>query len=48
MFNITYYPDFQTIRTILRELNFILTLDDTHNNVFSEIPNEVFKNNTNL
>ena len=36
------------IRIILKELDFMLTLNDKHKMVFSEIPNVGFKNNISL
>ena len=36
-FNITYYPDFQTVRSILEELQVLLAPDKEHKNVFPEI-----------
>ena len=37
-FNITYYPDFQTVRSILEELQVLLAPDKEHKNVFPEVP----------
>ena len=36
------------IRIILKELDFMLTLNDKHKMVFSEIPNVGFKNDISL
>ena len=37
-FNITYYPAFQNVRSILQELQILLAPDKEHKKVFSEVP----------
>ena len=44
----TYYPVFKTVRKILKELHLLLTPDQAHKKVFSEVPNIGFKNTKSL
>ena len=37
-FNITYYPAFQNVRSILEELQILLAPDKEHKKVFPEVP----------
>ena len=43
-FNITYYPVFQNIRSILEEVQILLAPDKEHKNVFPEVPIVGFRN----
>ena len=43
-FNITYYPAFQNVRSILQELQILLAPDKEHKKVFTEIPIVGFRN----
>ena len=43
-FNLTYYPVFKDVRKILKELYLLLTPDQAHKKVFSEVPITGFKN----
>ena len=43
-FNLTYYPVFKDVRKILKELQLLLTRDQAHKKVFSEVPVIGFKN----
>ena len=43
-FNLTYYPVFKDVRKILKELHLLLTPDQAHKRVFSEVPIIGFKN----
>ena len=43
-FNITYYPVFQNVRSILQELQVLLTPDKEHKKVYTEVPVVVFRN----
>ena len=43
-FNLTYYLVFKDVRTILKELHLLLTPDQAHKRVFSEVPIIGFKN----
>ena len=47
-FNFTYYPVFKDVRKILEELNLLLTPDQAHKRVFSEVPIIEFKNTNSL
>ena len=47
-FNLTYYPVFKDVRKILKELHLLLTPDQAHKRVFSEVPIIGFKNPKNL
>ena len=40
----TYYPVFKDVRKILKELHLLVTPDQGHKKVFSEVPNIGFKN----
>ena len=40
----TYYPVFKDVRKILKELHLLLTPDQAHKKVFSEVPIIGFKN----
>ena len=40
----TYYPVFKDVRKILKELHLLLTPDQAHKKVFSEVPITGFKN----
>ena len=42
-FNLTYYPVFKGVRKILKEQRFLLTPDQVHKKVFSEVPTIGFK-----
>ena len=37
-FNLTYYPVFEDVRKTLKELHLLLTPDQAHKKVFSEVP----------
>ena len=43
-FNITYYPAFQNVRSILEELQILLAPDKQHKKVFPEVPIVGFRN----
>ena len=43
-FNLTYYPVFKDVRKILKELHLLLTPDQAHKRVFSEVPIIGFEN----
>ena len=43
-FNITYYPAFQNVRSILEELQILLAPDKEHKKVFPEVPIVRFRN----
>ena len=43
-FNLTYYPVFKEVRKILKELHLLLTPDQVHEKVFSEVLIIGFKN----
>ena len=43
-FNLIYYPVFKDVRKILQELHFLLTPDQTHKKIFSDVPIIGFKN----
>ena len=47
-FNITYYPAFQNVRSILQELQILLAPDKEHKKVFSEVPIVGFRNGKSL
>ena len=47
-FNVTYYPVFQNIKNILKELHVILACDEQRKKVFPVVPIIGFKNNKNL
>ena len=47
-FNLTYYPVFKDVRKILKELHLLLTPDQVHKRVFSEVPIIRFKNTKSL
>ena len=47
-FNITYYPAFQNVRSILQELQILLVPDKEHKKVFIEVPIVGFQNGTGL
>ena len=47
-FNITYYPAFQNIRSILEELQILLAPDKEHKKVFPEVPIVRFRNGKSL
>ena len=44
----TYYPVFQTVRSILEELQILLAPDKEHKNVFPEVPIVGFRNGKSL
>ena len=44
----TYYPVFKNVRKILKELHCLLTPDQAHKKVFSEVPIIDFKNSKSL
>ena len=44
MFNITYYPAFQSTKTILEELQILLAPDKEHHKVFLNVPIVGFRN----
>ena len=37
-FNLTYHPVFKNVRKVLEELHLLLTPNQAHKNVFSEVP----------
>ena len=43
-FTITYYPNFQNVRNILQELDFLLTPDKEYKKVFPDVPVVRFRN----
>ena len=43
-FNLTYHPVLEDVRKVLKELNLLLTPDQAHKRVFSEVPIIGFKN----
>ena len=47
-FNITYYPVFNKIRSILEELYILLATDEQHKKFFTDIPRIGLKNCKNL
>ena len=47
-FNITYYPTFQKIKTILKELQILLVPDKEHQKVFPNVPIVGFRNGKSL
>ena len=47
-FNITYYPAFQNVRSILEELQILLASDKEHKKVFPEVPIVGFRNGKSL
>ena len=47
-FNITYYPAFQNVRSILEELEIFLARDKEHKKVFPEVPVVRFRNGKTL
>ena len=47
-FNITYYPAFQNVRTIIEELHILLTPNKEHNKVFPNVPVIGFRNGKSL
>ena len=47
-FNITYYPAFQNIRSILVELQILLAPDKEHKKVFPEVPIVRFRSGKSL
>ena len=47
-FNLTYYPVFKKVRKTLEELHLLLTTDQAHKKVFSEVPIIGFKNTKSL
>ena len=47
-FNITYYPAFQNVRSMLEELRILLAPDKEHNKVFLEVPIVGFRNGKSL
>ena len=47
-FDITYYPAFQNTKTILEELQILLTLDKEHQKVFPNVPIVGFCNRKSL
>ena len=47
-FNITYYPAFQNVRSILEELQILLAPDKEHKKVFPEVPIVRFRNGKSL
>ena len=48
MFNITYYPVFQYIRSILHEFNLLLAPDKEHKKVFPDVRVIGFRNGKSL
>ena len=48
IFNITYYPAFQNVRSILEELQILLAPDKEHKKVFPEVPIVGFRNGKSL
>ena len=47
-FNLTYYPAFQNIKTILEELQILLAPDKEHQKVFPNVPIVGFRNGKSL
>ena len=47
-FNITYYPEFQNVRSILEELLILQAPDKEHKKVFSKFPIVGFRNGKSL
>ena len=47
-FNITYYPAFQNVRSILEEPQILLAPDNEHKNNFPEVPIVGFRNGKSL
>ena len=47
-FNITYYPAFQSVRSIMEELHILLTTNKEHKKVFPDVPVVVFWNGKSL
>ena len=47
-FNITYYPAFQNVNSILEELQILLAPDKEHKKVFREVPILGFPNGKSL
>ena len=47
-FNVTHHPVFRHLKSQLKEINGILTCDEDHKKVFSEVTIIGFKNNKNL
>ena len=47
-FNLTYYPVFKDVRKIFKESHLLLTPDQAHKKVFSEVPITGFKNGKSL
>ena len=47
-FNLTYYPLFQNFKNVLAELHLLLSPDDTHKAVFTNVPIIGFKNDRSL
>ena len=43
-FNITYYPAFQNVRSIMEELHILLTPNKEHKKVFPDVPVVGFRN----
>ena len=48
IFNITYYPAFQSVRSILEELQILLAPHKEHEKVFPEVPVVGFRNGKSL
>ena len=46
--NITYYPEFQNVRSILSEFQILLAPDKEHKKVFPEVPIVGFRNGKSL
>ena len=42
-FNITYYPAFQNVRTIMEELHILLTPNKEHRKAFPDVPGVGFR-----
>ena len=47
-FNVTYYPAFQNVRSMLEELKILLAPDKEHKNDFYELPIVRFRNGKSL
>ena len=47
-FNITYYPAFQNVRSIMEELHILLTPNKQHKKVFPDVPVVGFRNGKSL
>ena len=47
-FNLTYYPVFQNVKNVLAELHLLLTPDNAHKAVFTNVPIIDFKNGRSL